>query len=281
MSVMKGVCGRGVTDSKAPRVIFGDKAPKGAYPGFVVISILGYRTCGGIILSPNVVMTAGHCLEIEGFNFASLTNSLGIFEVGKGNIRLKPYTGEFVSADETSAVRKIIIHPSYSFVSMHQVENDIALLVLEKEFSKPFANIAKKAPAPGRSSVAVGFGLNNNFSWPGPDGTEIGAPDRLYEVQLTVGAIGKTPCPASYDGGRINATTSVCAYGKAVPGGFPSICWGDSGGPLYNTDGEVFGLTSWEPDSCTLLTTPFNIFTLVPYYKRTFIDPVIQKYSTL
>jgi secreted trypsin-like serine protease len=265
--------------SKEPRIILGEEADETLYPGFVVISIVGYRTCGGVLVSENVVMTAGHCLEIDGFNFASLTSEVGVLQVGRGRIRLRPYTGEFLSAEETSAVKRIILHPNYKFISMHEVKNDIALLVLEEKFDKPFTEIAQKIPDAGSIAIAIGLGLNNDFSWPGPDGQEIGSPRRLYQVELTVGDIGQNPCPLAFDGAHINSTTSICAYGKAVKGGFPSICWGDSGGPLFDEDGNVIGIVSWEPDACTLLTTPFNIFTRVPYYKKSFIDPVIKKYD--
>jgi len=270
----------GSPGKKEPRIIFGEQAKKGAYPGFTVISIVGYRTCGGVLISKNVVLTAAHCLEIDGFDFAEVSNDLGLLQVGRGNIRLQAYTGAFISSDETSAVKKIVVHPKYKFVSMTEVENDIAMLILEKDFSKPYARVANKAPAAGAKSIAVGLGLNNDYSWPGPDGsTEIGAPKRLYQVGLTIGKIGKNPCPSEYDGAAINSSTSLCAYGKAVKGGFPSICWGDSGGPLYNSQKNVIGLTSWEPDACTDLATPFNIFTSAPYYKKSFIDRIVKKYA--
>jgi secreted trypsin-like serine protease len=86
-------------------------------------------------------------------------------------------------------------------------------------------------------------------------------------------------CPSEYDGTTINSTTSLYAYGKAGEGGFPSICWGDSGGPLYNAEGHVIGLTSWCPDACTDLATPFNIFTCVTYYKKTLIDRIANSYD--
>lgn len=273
-------CTSAGSSEKEPRIILGEQAKKGAYPGFTVISILGYRTCGGVLISKNVVLTAAHCLEIDGFDFAELSNDLGLLQVGRGNIRLQAYTRAFISSDETSSVKKIVVHPKYKFVSMTEVENDIAMLILEENFSKPYARVANKAPAPSAKSIAVGLGLSNDYSWPGPDGSmEIGAPKRLYQVGLTIGKIGKNPCPSEYDGAVINSTTSLCAYGEAVKGGFPSICWGDSGGPLYNTGGDVIGLTSWEPDACTDLATPFNIFTSAPYYKKKFIDRVVKRYA--
>lgn len=53
--------------SKGPRIILGEEADENLYPGFAVLSIVRYRTCGGVFVSENVVMTAGHCLETAGF----------------------------------------------------------------------------------------------------------------------------------------------------------------------------------------------------------------------
>jgi hypothetical protein len=63
------------------------------------------------------------------------------------------------------------------------VENDIAFLVLQKDFSKAYARIANNAPPPGAKSIAVGLGLNNDYSWQDPDGsTDIGSPRRLNKL---------------------------------------------------------------------------------------------------
>ena len=68
-------------------------------------------------------------------------------------------------------MKKIIVHPNFKFISMHEIKNDIALFVLEEKLDKPF--IAQKIPDAG--TVAMGLGLNNDYSWPGPDGQGLGS----------------------------------------------------------------------------------------------------------
>jgi hypothetical protein len=45
-----------------PRIVGGEKAPKGRYPYMVALVDRGMKlVCGGSLIAPNVVLTASHC----------------------------------------------------------------------------------------------------------------------------------------------------------------------------------------------------------------------------
>ena len=52
-------------------------------------------------------------------------------------------------------MKKIIVHPNFKFISMHEIKNDIALFVLEEKLDNPF--IAQKIPDAGTVARAMGL----------------------------------------------------------------------------------------------------------------------------
>lgn len=115
---------RGSDPAPEPRVIGGIVSGNSELPWQAYLNMT-YRTngtvrtfiCGGVVISPDVVVTAAHCLRNDGE-----TVSVNDIEVWAG------ITSIFsASASNAVSVRELVIHPSYN---AFRFANDIAILKL-------------------------------------------------------------------------------------------------------------------------------------------------------
>ena len=273
------------TEAQSARIVFGEPAKKDEYPAFV--ALLQNRTradgrdkllCGGSLLSKRVVLTAAHCVDLD------IAPESKNFKVARGNIRLsKLGSGAFKSADEISEVEKVIIHPNFPRKS-----RDIALVILQKDMPKPYMKVAKAIPKYKSKVTVMGFGRNENVRYfdAVKNKTVPGHPSKLYKVGLRLGAFGKYPCPTTVYGETEEKGRELCVYGYE-PGttGFPSPCNGDSGSPLLDGNGHIIGLASRgipansEENLCQTFWEAFTLFSNVPSHYKSFIEPILKKYS--
>ena len=56
-------CGKRTMNGPQPRIIGGRKALEGEFPWQVYLKLGFSGFCGGIILSPKTILTAGHCVK--------------------------------------------------------------------------------------------------------------------------------------------------------------------------------------------------------------------------
>jgi len=163
--------------------------------------------CTGVVLKPQVVLTAAHCLR-------SARDTAIFYRDGEDRPVFKP-------------VQAIAIHPDYhaDAIAKRVVSIDLALVETETPLDPRFAApplADGDGPAVGDETILAGFG----------DGRE-GAPTTagvLRSARLKVRAPRSTILLWAEDGNRAGA----------------GACVGDSGGPLFLADGEtVAAIVAW------------------------------------
>jgi len=272
--------------ARSARIVYGEPARKDEYPAFVALLENATRAdgrdrllCGGSLISKRVVLTAAHCVDPD-----IIQKRAKSLKVVRGDIRLsKLGSGAFKSADEISEVEKVIIHPSFP-----RKVRDIALIILQKGMPKPYMKIARAIPKYKARVTTMGYGRNDKFPYFDPDKNKTvpGFSNKLYKLELRLGAFGKYPCPKTVYGETEQKGRELCAYGyNPETTGFPSSCNGDSGSPLLDSQGRIIGLGSRgvpsnsEENLCQIFWEPFTLFSNVPSYYNSFIEPVLKEYS--
>jgi endonuclease G len=188
-------------------IIGGHDATAGAWPDAVAVFAGGTMTCAGVLVAPDVVVTAGHCCGTAGSSLDPPPDHVLV-----GALRLSaPQDGE------TIAVTQAIAHPD------HVNDLDVGVLLLATPSTRPpralATGAAADAIADGAPAIIAGWGLTS------PTGTT-GA-DVLKEASVT---IVEASCTSANDGCR----PALMPGGELrAGGGGTDTCSGDSGGPLY------------------------------------------------
>jgi secreted trypsin-like serine protease len=179
-------------------VVGGTPVPAGTWPDAVAV-IANDAMCSGTLIAPDVVLTAGHCIE---------THPIGVVV---NDVDLSKQSGEAIRVKSATA------YPDW------QHSYDVGVLVLDHAASaKPRAIASactvKEHLTDGAKVHVVGFGLTTE------DGT--GMNTRLHEALLTVTDATCTNDP--------DCQPSVAPGGEFMAGGDGvDSCFGDSGGPIY------------------------------------------------
>lgn len=222
----------------SPRIVGGREVEPGAWPWMAALIRSYYDSydsgqfCGGSLIHPNWVLTAGHCAYRKSPDSVDVV--LNIHD-------LENDTGERVN------VKRIIIHPSYDNFSL---DFDIALL--ELEHSVPYETIR---PAP-KDTVLEGK-LAITMGWGKTDYRTYSYSDTLLEILIPV--ISNEICNDAfnaYEFAGYNDEITNRMFCAGYKEGGKDACVGDSGGPLIiwnNNEWELAGVVSWgegcaEPD---------------------------------
>ncbi len=190
--------------------------------------------CSGTLISPTVVLTAAHCLDVAAASKPRPTT------ISAGAVAI--YVGNHAASDPAPQVFGVVearIHPNYNRFSNN---NDIGLLRL----AAPVQGVVPVPALPaalGFTQADIGVGVN----FAGFGLTEEGASGVKLQVDLPLGGLGCTvpgcPSPGSVD--------TMVSYSQ--PGAGP--CSGDSGGPLFiyrSGTPYVGAVTSYGDAACTL-----------------------------
>jgi secreted trypsin-like serine protease len=106
-----------------PQIMGGTEAGSGDWPWMTALlsanttDLYAAQFCGGALIAPTWVLTAGHC--VEGKTAAEIQVAVGVYD-------LNAWSGTRI------AVKRIIAHPAY----VNFYANDIALLELKTSSSK-------------------------------------------------------------------------------------------------------------------------------------------------
>ncbi|CAL8141759.1 unnamed protein product [Orchesella dallaii] len=210
------------------KIVGGEAVPNcTSYPHQVSIQRKSLMTggfshfCGGTVLDPWHVITAGHCVysrSSSGLSVVVGTHKLDA--AGRDGIRRN--------------IDKIMVHEQYS---SRDVDYDIAVIKLERsidlshECVTPIKLPQQNQTFPvGTETFATGWGTTS-------EGGSTSNTLRVVEVPV----VSDTDCKDSY--GEEDITDRMICAG--IKEGGKDSCQGDSGGPLVDRYNTLVGITSW------------------------------------
>jgi len=210
------------------RIVGGVPAEQGEFPFQISIQRYSGRGgeksshfCGGSIVSPRVIVSAGHCAKNQEASKVRIC-------VGALNIKTDCTEENLL---EVSAIK---IHQHYQ---PSTIDNDISTFILESPLR------FNERVAPVRLPTDVTEVKENTACFVSGWGTTSeggGISHELLYVEVPTVATDK--CKESYGVDEITASM-ICAGEEA---GGKDSCQGDSGGPMIAKDTKVFtGITSW------------------------------------
>ncbi|MEU9984174.1 serine protease [Streptomyces sp. NPDC050856] len=196
----------------APRpVVGGTQAAQGEFPWMVRLSM----GCGGSLYTPQIVLTAAHCVSGSGNN-TSITATAGVTD-------LQSPTAIKVRST------KVLQAPGYNGKG-----KDWALIKLAQPINLPTLKIATTTAYNNGTFTVAGWGA-----------TYEGGGQQRYLRKAQVPFVSDTTCKASY-GNDLVPSEEICA---GYTQGGVDTCQGDSGGPMFRKDNAgawiQVGIVSW------------------------------------
>ncbi len=234
------------------RIVGGE--PTGDFPDCCCIGDGATWFCSGVLIRPNVVLTAGHC-------------GIRIANVFVGGTDLSD-----PGAAEILSVAQVERHPRYD---ENTQDNDITLLILDDAATTQSVELATSAELVAATqctlvgfgyndpSLAVGFGVKRRVTVPITQ-LEKSPSDDLSSAAQTLGF----------------RPSSEFVAGRKMLG--MDTCNGDSGGPAYIVAGGAFkvaGLTSRATKDAAKRCGDGGIYVRPDFHLETFIRPTLAKYS--
>jgi secreted trypsin-like serine protease len=215
----------GAVAAPSSAVVGGHDANPGEFPSVAEITF-GPFLCTGTLITPDWVLTAGHCSNITAGTVASpISWPPPLIDVRIGGVSQ--------SDGEHRSVSRVVMHPDYLLTSGY----DISLLQLSQSSTMAPTQVAGSGArsiwTAGTLETIVGWGVTE-------EGGDL--PDRLQAARVPVTT--DEYCAGAYS--DFDPRTMVCA---GFPQGGVDTCQGDSGGPMFGKTSagalRVVGTTSF------------------------------------
>ncbi len=213
-------------NAKAPinKIVGGVESDITKHPYVVSLQKNGRHYCGGSLIAPNFVLSAGHCVDF--LNASDMKVVIGS-QTNSAN----------ASTAETHNVVKFTTHPDFEN-SWSKITHDYAVIELETESIHTPVGLTSSLISPfdvskDGDSMTMGWGTT----------TESGSLATTL-MEVTVPLVSNEACGVSYPD-QID-DSMVCA---GLEEGGKDSCQGDSGGPLVVKDADnneiLVGVVSW------------------------------------
>ncbi|WP_459872984.1 S1 family peptidase [Endothiovibrio diazotrophicus] len=248
----------------APKIIGGSATSTAEWPWMTALVYHDYASsydgqfCGGSLIHPRWVLTAGHCFLDRHDN---VDTSLAV-DVVIGRTNLAALDGQRIT------VSRVVVNPDYTPALD---DGDIALLELSEAVDGveppglPGPIYDRFFAADGTTSTVIGWGTTS-------------ASQNLYPYilhQVSLPLVSNEACQASYST-RAITNNMICA-GNGLGG--RDSCQGDSGGPLVIDDGNggsvQVGVVSFG-EGCAQPYT-YGVYTRVSRYAQWISDTVCSE----
>jgi secreted trypsin-like serine protease len=235
-----------------PRIVGGTAVPDGKYP-FIAALIdtrrqgttpFDQQFCGGTLIDKNSVLTAGHCVdddnEVPGVQLMP-TASLRV-TVGRTVLNSKQGQVRSVSA--------IFVHLGYEVTSSAGPHAGVDVTMYDA------AVLELSSPVSGITPIKLATSSQNRLEQPGRDATvagwgdttaqpqEFNYPDRIRQVRVPI--VSDSRADRVYDALLGHSLVYVPPIMVAAGKKGKSACFGDSGGPLFDSGSRTqIGIASF------------------------------------
>lgn len=217
-------------DENYLKIVGGTTAQKNMAPWVVSLQIVlwnrYYHTCGGAILSPEWIVTAGHCIR---------PNDLS-YEIAAGRHNLR---GNENSTEQRRTVLNDFVHPGYQGGIG---PNDIALVQLR--YPLIFTSSVNKVNLP-TVTTADEYGSATLYGWGSTSRSSNPIMPNLLQT-MTAPIINTDLCRQVLRAGSVITDKNICT---GPMDGRLSACSGDSGAALTKGN-TIIGIVSWGLDPC-------------------------------